>query len=129
LIAATIVADVARIALGAVLVLSGVAKVAAGTRWTSQAAGLGVPRVIAAALPWLELAVGAAVVSGVAEPWPAVAAFALIAAFTLWIAVHLARDEHPPCACFGTLSVTPLSGRHLARNGALLALAVVAISR
>jgi uncharacterized membrane protein YphA (DoxX/SURF4 family) len=129
LLAATIVADVARIALGAVLVLSGVAKVAAGTRWTSQAAALGVPRVIAAGLPWLELALGAVVVAGVAEPWPAVAALVLIAAFTLWIVVRLARDEHPPCACFGTLSVAPLSARHLARNGVLLALAVVAVTR
>ena len=53
------------------------------------------------ALPWFELVVGAAVVSGLAEPWPVAVAVGVLAAFTVWIVVHLVRGQHPPCACFG----------------------------
>ena len=94
-----------------------VAKIAAG-RWLDQAAALAVRRPIAVALPWFELVIGAAVVAGVAEPWPVAIAVAL-AVFTAWI-VHLVRGEHPPCACFGSFSVAPLSWWHVARNGALM---------
>ena len=128
MLAASLVADLARVALGTALVVAAIAKVAAGTRWIDQAAALGVTRPIAAVLPWFELVVGAAVVAGVAEPWPAAVAIGLLVAFTAWIAVHLVRGEHPPCACFGSFSVAPLSWWHVARNLALIALGVVALT-
>jgi uncharacterized membrane protein YphA (DoxX/SURF4 family) len=127
LLAASLVPDIARVVLGAVFVVSGLAKIASGARWTAQASGLGVPRAIAAALPWVELALGAAVASGLADPWPAVAAIAVLAVFTAWIVVHLARGQHPPCACFGSLSLAPLSWRHVVRNGVLLALGTLSL--
>jgi uncharacterized membrane protein YphA (DoxX/SURF4 family) len=126
LLAVAFVSDVARVVLGVVFLVSGVAKVAAGRRWAAQASELGVPAAVAGGLPWGEVALGAALVSGLTAPWPAVLAVVVLAAFTVWIVVSLARGEHPPCACFGALSVAPLSWRHVVRNVALLALAALA---
>ena len=123
---ATTVSDVARVVLGAALVVAAVAKIANGPGWVGQAAGLGVPRPIAIALPWFELIVGSAVLAGLAEPWPSVVAVVLLAAFTAWIVGRLARGQHPPCACFGSLSAAPLSWWHAARNGVLILLGVLA---
>jgi uncharacterized membrane protein YphA (DoxX/SURF4 family) len=126
LLAATLVADLARVALGLALLVAAVAKLAAGARWVDQAAGLGVRRPLAVVLPWFELTVGAAVVAGLAEPWPAAIAVGLLAVFTVWIAVHLIRGERRPCACFGAFSTAPLSWWHVARNIALMVLGAAA---
>ena len=128
MLAASTISNLARVVLGVVLLVAAGAKVVAGRRWVDQAAGLAVPRPIAAAVPWVELAIGAAVVSGFAEPWPAMIAIGLFAVFTVLIIVHLGRGLHPPCACFGSLSAAPLSWWQVARNGALILLGVLSIS-
>jgi uncharacterized membrane protein YphA (DoxX/SURF4 family) len=128
LLAASLITDLARVALGVALLVAAVTKIGAGTRWIDQATSLGVSRPIAVVLPWFELVTGAALVAGLAEPWPATIAVGLLAIFTAWIAVHLLRGERPPCACFGSFSVAPLSWWHVARNGALIALGVLALS-
>ena len=128
MLAASTLSDVARIVLGAALLGAAIAKIAAGTRWVDQAAELAVPRPMASALPWAELAVGSSVAVGIAEPWPAAIALALLAAFTAWIVVHLVSGERPPCACFGALSAAQLSWWDVARNGVLIALALLAIN-
>jgi uncharacterized membrane protein YphA (DoxX/SURF4 family) len=125
LLAASLITDLARIALGVALLVAGVAKFAAGSRWLDQATSLGLRRPIAAVLPWFELATGAAVVAGVAEPWPVAVGVGLLVIFTAWIIAHLVRGEHPPCACFGAFSTAPLSWWHVARNGALIVLGMV----
>ena len=122
------IADLARVLLGLALLVAAVTKIASGSRWVDQAFDLGMTRSLTATLPWLELVVGAAVVSGLAEPWPAAVAVAMLVAFTVWIVIHLARGQHPPCACFGALSAAPLSWWHVARNGALIGLGVLALS-
>jgi ABC-type nickel/cobalt efflux system permease component RcnA len=127
LLAAALIADLARVSLGLALVVAAVAKLAAGSRWVDQAATLGVWRPIAVTLPWFELVVGAAAVAGLAEPWLEAIAVGLLAVFTAWIAVHLVRGEHPPCACFGAFSAAPLSWWHVARNVGLIALGVVSV--
>ena len=50
----------------------------------------------------------------------------MLLAFTTLLAMRLAHGERPPCACFGSWSAKPLSWRHVARNAALIAVAVVA---
>jgi hypothetical protein len=126
LLAASLIADIARVLLGLAILVAAVAKIASGQRWVDQASVLGVTRSLAVVLPWFEMVVGAAVVTGVAEPWPAAIAVGLLVVFTAWIAIHLVRGEHPPCACFGSFSAAPLSWWHAARNVALIALGVVA---
>jgi uncharacterized membrane protein YphA (DoxX/SURF4 family) len=126
LLATSLIADIARVLLGLAILVAAIAKIASGQRWVDQATALGVTRSLAVALPWFELGVGAAVVTGVAEPWPAAIAVGLLVVFTAWIVVHLLRGEHPPCACFGSFSAAPLSWWHAARNAGLIALGVVA---
>ncbi len=117
----------ARLALGAVFVASGGLKLSDREVWRRQAADLGVRSAVATALPWGELVLGALLVAGVAPPWPAVAALALLVAFTVFIARRLHDGERPPCACFGARSDRPLGARQLVRNAVLLLVALLAI--
>lgn len=126
-LATSYVANVAGITLGVLFLIAGVAKIGAGERWWAQAADLGVPRPVAAAVPWLEIAIGTTVAFRVAVPWPAVAAIALLLAFTVFIVARLGDGERPPCACFGVWSAAPLSGWHVARNICMIALGVLTI--
>jgi hypothetical protein len=128
LLAASTLATAARVLLGIAVLMAGATKIQSTRRWLDEASGLGVPRQLAVPLPWFEVALGALIVSGFAAPWPAVAALGVLGVYTLWIAGLLVRGRHPPCACFGALSGAPLSWRHVARNGALALLAVLAIS-
>jgi len=124
-----VVGVVAGIVVGAVLAVAGGMKLAAGRAWLDEAAGLGVPVAVALPVPIVEIALGAALVVGLAMPWSAVAAIALLMAFSVLIARQLADGRHPPCACFGGWSHRPLDGTHLARNLGLVALAAVALWR
>jgi hypothetical protein len=121
------VAVIASIVVGVALLLAGGAKVAAGNGWPAQAEALGAPRLVVAVVPWIEIVVGAGLCAQLARVPFAVAAFAMLAAFTVLLAVRLSEGRHPPCACFGSWSAKPLSWRHLARNAALMAVALVAI--
>ncbi|WP_420450792.1 MauE/DoxX family redox-associated membrane protein [Ilumatobacter sp.] len=119
-------AAVASWIVGAALVVAGASKLTAGARWADQARGLGAPGWAAPFVPWVELVLGAMLVSGLARSAAAVAALLLLAAFTLLLARLLRRGEHPPCACFGAWSVAPVGSRHLVRNAALMALSALA---
>ena len=55
----------------------------------------------------------------------AVGAVALLVLFTAALTAALARGRSPDCHCFGQLHSEPASWRTLARNGALLAVAVL----
>lgn len=122
------VALVASIALGLVFVVAGGSKLAAGAAWHAQAAGLGVGRPLAVLVPWVELAVGALLVVQLVEPWPALVALVLLAAFSVLLVGRLAQGRRPPCACFGALSAKPIGPAHLLRNALFAALAVLALA-
>lgn len=128
MLAASLVANAATFVLGALFIGAGVSKVIIGAAWRAEARRLGTPLPVAVAVPWVEIAVGAAVAARVGRPWSSVVALALLVAFTTLLVVRLASGDHPPCACFGAWSTRPLSWWHVARNGALVALAVVAIA-
>jgi uncharacterized membrane protein YphA (DoxX/SURF4 family) len=119
-------AFVASIVVGAALVLAGVSKLAAGDTWPSQARGLGAPDRLIPLLPWLEIVVGALLIAQVARPAMATIAIALLLAFTALLVVNLRQGRRPPCACFGAWSAKPIGAGHIARNLALIALAVIA---
>jgi uncharacterized membrane protein YphA (DoxX/SURF4 family) len=121
------VATIASVVVGLSFVLAGGSKLAAGPSWPSQAAGLGAPPWSIPVVPWLELAIGATLVVQVAAPVPAVAALCLLIAFTILIGWRLSQGRHPPCACFGAWSATPIGPAHLVRNGVLIALAGLAL--
>ena len=110
--------------LGAVLLVSGVSKVAAPQLWRAQSGELGVPATVAAVVPFVELAVGALLVAQVARQAVAIAAGALLVAFTALLLVRLSQGRRTPCACFGSLSSRPIGWIDVVRNTLLLALAV-----
>lgn len=117
---------IASIVLGAAFLFAGGAKIAAGPSWPVQARGLGAPGWAIPLVPWIEIVVGALLCAQLIEPLPAFAAAAMLLVFSALLALRLSRGQHPPCACFGSWSAKPLSWRHLARNAALIAIAIVA---
>ncbi len=119
-------AEVAGVVLGAVLLVSGAAKLVAGPRWAAQAAELGSPAVAVAVVPWLELGLGALLVAGVWRTEVALAAALMLGAFTVLLVVRLAQGRRPPCACFGAWSARPVGPGAVVRNVVLIALALLA---
>ena len=119
---------VASIVLGAVFLLAGASKIAAGASWPRQARELGAPAFVAPIVPWVEIVIGALLVSQIARTVVAIAAIVVLVAFTALIALRLAQGKRPACACFGTWSAKPIGPVDVVRNLALIALAVVALA-
>lgn len=122
-----IVASVARIVVGIVFVVAGASKLAAGTGWRRQARELGAPDVAVVPVPWVELVIGATLIAGAFRPVPALAAIAMLVAFTVLLLLRLREGRRPACACFGAWSARPIGPAHLVRNGVLLVLSVLAL--
>jgi uncharacterized membrane protein YphA (DoxX/SURF4 family) len=118
---------VASVVLGAVFVVSGVSKVSAPRQWRAQSAGIGVPRFVAAIVPFVELLVGALLVAQIARRVVAVVALALLVGFTTLLLVRLSQGRRPPCACFGAWSAKPIGWGNIVRNAVFLALASLII--
>jgi uncharacterized membrane protein YphA (DoxX/SURF4 family) len=121
-----VIGFLAEMCLGIVFVVAGASKVARGREWPAQAAELGAPRLVARAVPWWEMVVGASLVVGLLAPWAAIAALVTLLAFTAAIVAQLRRGRHPQCACFGAWSTAPLGVVHVLRNAGFATLAVVA---
>lgn len=88
---------------------------------------MGAPRAVIPVLPWFELALGGLLIAQVASRAVGAVAFGLLVAFTVLIVRRLRAGQHPPCACFGAWSAQPLGWGHVARNAALMVLAIVTI--
>ena len=121
----------ARLAL--ILALSGSAflKLRALKSLPAQMEAFGIPGslavVAAIAVPVAELAIAVSLGVFRDSPVPAFAAIGLLSLFTGAVVANLARDEPPPCPCFGTAAGDqPVSARTVVGNGWLLALAVIA---
>ena len=116
-----------RLVLAAVFIVAAVAKLAdlAGSRRSLEQLGAPAPLVpaLAVVLPLVELLVAVALIP-VATAWAAaLAAVALLLAFTGGVATALARGVEADCHCFGRVSSRPVGPGTLARNLLLLALA------
>ena len=126
------VALAARLVLAAIFLIAGLAKLADRQGSRTALEGFGVrarlARPVGIALPVAELVTAVALVVPATAWSGAVAAAALVGLFIAGIAVSLARGVEPDCHCFGQLHSEPVGWRTLARNLALLALAVVVIA-
>ncbi len=124
-------AVVARIVLVGVFAVSGVAKLLdrEGTRRGVEGFGLPGSLVgpIAFALPLAEIAIAIALIPGASARAGAVAAIALLAAFTIGISINLAQGRRPDCHCFGQLHSAPVGPATLVRNVLLAAAAGVVL--
>jgi len=121
------VAATAAVLLGLVLIAAGILKLADGDAWPHQAADLAVPRPLALVVPWVELVVGGALVGQIAMPLTAIAALALMVAFTVVLVLRLRAGQRPPCACFGRHGNRPLGPYHIVRNVVLVVVGVLAL--
>ena len=122
-----VVGLVASVVIGLLFVIAGASKLAIGPAWPEQARGFGAPRWAAVVVPWVELAIGAALVAQLATPYPAIAAIAILVLFTVLIVRHLLAGRAPSCACFGAWSARPIGPGHLVRNSVFLVIAVAAL--
>ena len=123
------IGTVARVALGVLFLASGALKLR-DPSWPGAARAMGAPRWSVPLIAPIEIVLGAGLAAGLAEPWPAWLALALLAAFSAALARVLRRplDNRPVCACFGRWSAKPVGAGSLLRNGVLAALAVVALA-
>jgi peroxiredoxin len=116
---------IGRLALAAVFVVAGAAKLA--DRAGSRRAPLefGVPPALAGPvallLPLAELAIAVALVVPETAAYGALGAAVLLLAFSVAIAVNLAWGRSPDCHCFGQLHSSPAGPGTLVRNLTLLA--------
>ncbi len=122
----TLAGRIAGIVLGVVLLVSGAAK-RADRGWPASAADFGAPAWAIPVLPWFELALGGVLITGIARPFAAALAAAVLLAFTALLVANLARGRRVPCACFGVRSGRPIGAWSVVRNVALLGVAAVAI--
>jgi hypothetical protein len=81
---------------------------------------------VAAVVVAAELAVVVLLAAPAAAPVGLAVAAILLGAFTTAMATAVRRGSRTPCRCFGASS-TPIGRRHLARNGALLAVAATGL--
>lgn len=122
-----------RLTLGAYFVLSGAAKLAQGMAniQRSIAGYYLVPQRLAAAigvvLPPVEVAVGLAVLSGLAIRPVALVILALLSVFTGAVAFDLLRGEQHECGCLGDLTERKISWGIVLQN-AVLAIGAVGIA-
>jgi uncharacterized membrane protein YphA (DoxX/SURF4 family) len=119
-------AAIASVVVGVVFVVASITKLAKPGLWRAQSTDLGVPWVVAAAVPYAEAVVGAVLLSQWQRPLFAWSAVVMLAAFTALLAAKLAQGERPPCACFGSFTAAPIGPSNVVRNLVLIAIAVAA---
>lgn len=127
------VALIARLALAATFVISAVAKIRDADGARQAVRDFGVPSslapLVATSLAPLELASAALLLTtDVGVTAGALLALGLLAAFTAGIVTNLLRGNRVDCHCFGAMSSKPLSWWSVARNGAMMLLAVVVLA-
>ncbi len=115
----------ASVVLGVVFVVAGVTKLAAPRQWQAQSSDLGVSRIVAVVVPYVETMIGAMLIAQIARRPLAMVAGAVLAGFTTLLVVRLLQGRHPPCACFGAWSSKPIGWSNVARNAGFLVLAAV----
>ncbi|HEX7265010.1 MAG TPA: MauE/DoxX family redox-associated membrane protein [Candidatus Dormibacteraeota bacterium] len=117
-----VVAIVARLGIGAILVAAGVSKALMGHVSTARLinsyrlAPKALLPGLAIALPTLEITVGVALLLGVWLPVTDWVAIVLIAGLTIIAAITAARGLTPNCGCFGKAFETAISPLVISRN-------------
>lgn len=123
------IALVARITLAATFGLSAATKVTQRPEFARALQDFGLPRSVALSwtLPLVEGGLGLALLLVQGAPWPAFLSIAVLALFTGAVVANLIGERPAPCPCFGppTAGARPVSPSTVARNGFLVALAVV----
>ena len=122
---------VSAILLSTVFAVAGAGKLADLSGSRSAVRGFGVPERLAGwvglVLPFLELALAILILPNSTRRAAGMGVLALLLVFCVAIGVGMARGKHLNCHCFGQLHSAPVGWRTLARNGALIGLALVVV--
>ena len=121
----------ARLLLAALFVIAAVGKLADLTGTRAMLARFGVPASLrhpgSIALPLLELIAAVALIPAGTAAAGAVGAALLLTTFTFALARVLARGDEVDCNCFGSAGSRPVTRMTVARNLALLGLALLVV--
>jgi putative oxidoreductase len=125
---------VLRVALGALFVYAASTKIAAPDKFADAIANYRIlphatVNFFAIVMPWMELAAGALLVFGVWRAPSALVLAILMAVFTVAVGSAMARGLDIACGCFGTADAWRVGWEALARNAAILAVAVAIVLR
>ena len=128
--AATAILLMARLTLAAFLVPSGIRKLRHQQRFAQgvldyRVLPTSLARPIGYVLPWTELALGVALILGIALPVAAVAASVLVVSFIAAVTVNLRRGRQIACNCYGIAGTATIGLGTLARNGLLSGLTII----
>jgi uncharacterized membrane protein YphA (DoxX/SURF4 family) len=120
-----------RLAIGAVLLLSALAKIGDTHAFATQVHNyrllpVALEHLLAMTLPWVELVAGLALATGVRARSGAMLAAAMMVVFTAAVASAMARGLDFECGCFGTADATRVGVRKLLENLAITGAAIVA---
>jgi hypothetical protein len=120
---------IARVALAAVFGVAGVTKLAdrEGSRRSLRAFGM--PERLAVVVAIAELAAAGLLIAPPTASAGAIAALALLTAFTAAIVAALRRGVRPDCGCFGRAHSAPIGRWTLVRNALLAVCATVVLIR
>lgn len=110
--------------LKALLVLvfaaAGVGKLTDKEGSRDEVAAFGVPAVLAApvvrTLPFVEIAVAAAIAVPATSRWGAMAGLGLLLLYTVAVALNMLLGRKPECRCFGAIYALPIGWKALVRN-------------
>jgi hypothetical protein len=120
------------VALAAVFTVSGIAKLADRESTRQAVAGFGVRAsrvgLVASVLAPAELVVALAVVVPATTVVGLILSLLLLGGFTRAIAMAMLAGRVPDCHCFGRIGGADISGRTVARNVSLAAIAVVGLA-
>lgn len=126
------VALVLRILLAGIFAFAALGKLSDRDGTAAAVRGFGIPAVLAGGLalllPLAELSVAALLLPAGTARIGAIGALALLALFSLAIALNLARGRRPRCHCFGQSGAEPISARTLVRNGLLAVAAAMVLA-
>ncbi len=124
---------IARLLLAAVFALAGFGKLADEEGSRKVMKSFGVPDALVAPfagfLPWVELLTALALLPLATAWFGGWAALTLLLAFSVGIAVNLAKGNAPDCHCFGQLHSEPVSWKVFVRNLALAAVAALIVTK
>ena len=117
-----ITARICAAVVGATLARAGAGKFTSWNQWLTNARRQHLWKLVAIALPGIELLLGAALF--VLKPAPIVLGLAtlLLVVFTSFLAMQVLTKSQVPCACFGAHVNRPPSWRDVVRNLGLIAL-------
>jgi len=124
------VVGLCRIAIGLVFLAAALAKIGDAATFARQIhhfrlVPFGFENLLAITLPWIELVLALAILTGVQPRSGSMVAAGLMGLFVVVVAAAVARGLDIECGCFGTADASRVGVSKLVENVGLLALAVV----